>query len=213
MGNNCRKLRFGLRLLFWITAIVAVFAYIPTMLYRGYYWQLNHVNAVLAANREIENVRIEGNEDVFYEAEWVEFSICGKPGSKVALVVPHGERIDGGTKLWLSQLGPWSFTTFGHGYDGVTLIDTGEPIKTDFNWNWVDVGSDGPFAELIPVKANTVADIVEHYDELVEFFETWPKQSSPGKVQDQSGTLLHYFASPRSQSTTDPATMVVGESQ
>jgi hypothetical protein len=195
-SNDRRRFKFGLRSLFWITAIVAVVAYIPTMLYREYYRQLSHVNEVLLANSEIENVRIEGNEDAFYEAEWVEFSIAGKPGSKVALVIPHAERIDGGTKLWLSQLGPWSFTTFGHGYNGVYRSETGEPIKTDFNWSWINVGSDGPFAALIPVKANTVADIVDHYDELVEFFEMWPKQSTPGKVQDRSGTLLHYYAAP-----------------
>jgi len=186
------RFRFRLRSLFWITAAVAVIVYIPSALYDGYYWQLRHVNAVLTSNQYIENVHMTGNDDIFYEVEWIEFSIAGNPTSHVGIVVPHQERIDDGTELLLSKLGPWQFHVIGNGIVG-TRYDTGEPVKGDFHWRYIDLGNAGAFKSAIPIKANTINDIVENYDKLVAYFETWPEKKSPGIVQDRSGMILHYY--------------------
>jgi hypothetical protein len=53
-----------------------------------YYWQLNAVRAVLSEYPEIENIKILGNEDLWYEAELITFSVTGIPGATI-IQIPH----------------------------------------------------------------------------------------------------------------------------
>lgn len=155
-----------------------------------------HVESVVATYDEIEGVRIEGNEYLWYEVEYLEFSLAGKPSSRVGIVVPHGGRIDEGHALLLSQVGPWRLHCKGYGQVGAYDSTTMEPIKSYFHWRCIDVGSEGPFAESLPFEVHSIGDIITHYDELVALFAEWPTEKSPGRLEDSSGQVLEFYVEP-----------------
>jgi hypothetical protein len=81
------RIRFSLRGIIINITIAAVLLGFIKWVSTQYYWQLNDVKALLAECPEIENVQILGNEDLWYEAEVVFFSVNGQSAQ---ITIPHG---------------------------------------------------------------------------------------------------------------------------
>lgn len=45
---------------------------------------------------------------------------------------------------------------------------------------------------VIPFEIKTIQDVVDHYQELVDLFESWPRETEPGTVTLEDGTTQYY---------------------
>lgn len=96
--------------------------------------------------------------------------------------------------LELQQIGHWKFIVGGyaHGYTFETAF--GKSLKTRFWRNSVDIGSDSNVATLVPFKVSTIDELIEKYDDLVAYFESWPTEDEPGRIKLEDGTERYYYA-------------------
>lgn len=143
-----------------------------------YYQDRDRLLSDFQAMNQLSGVVIEGFE---WEGIWcldtVRFSIPGKPHSLVVFS-PGNEyvRYEYDTPLdtcMLYQIGPCRFREFRKYASGEAFSEL----------DAIYVGPRGAYQKLVPFEINSIRDIVEHYDELVTFFENeWPSKESPGEL-------------------------------
>jgi hypothetical protein len=141
--------------------------------------------------RGITDVEVLGYDDITYEVVSARLRIAGRPDAVIVIQCPKG--VVGTPKsLRLEQIGPHKFHHFIYGYIGLSEIKTGKPKEGLACQDWIDIGSQGEFGAMLPVKICDVNDLVAHYDELVRYFDTWPDDRSWGRMDDPSGTRRAY---------------------
>ena len=118
------------------------------------------------------------------------FSVDGHPGSIVELG-GLGQYADEG-RFSVSRVGKWTFKISGRRYAGAYKADTGEPVESDYFGGNIVLGPDSPYKELIPFEVNTLQDVVNHYADLIDLFDSWPRESEPGSVMLEDGLTQYY---------------------
>lgn len=76
---------------------------------------------------------------------------------------------------------------------GAYIAATGDPVESKYSGGYIALGPGSPYSELIPFKVNTLQDVVDHYEDLVDLFETWPGESKPGTVKLEDGSTQYYY--------------------
>ncbi len=114
-------------------------------------------------------------------------SLEGYPGSKIVLH-PHyqlktASREEPLSELVVRQLGPHRFYS---------------DIQYEKNGSWgrprtihgLHLGTQGIYRDQIPVEVECLGDIIDHYQQLAEYFEyEWPRKSMPGKLETSARTF------------------------
>jgi hypothetical protein len=144
--------------------------------------------------RGIDNVEIYGWERLHYHVNEVGFGVIGKPGSAILVHVYDTDQGLTGhpDHLYLSQLGPWAFTS-GAGTVGGKTMTLDEPVESSYLAYWIDVGPKGEFGAMLPVKVRDINDLVSHYDQLVSFFASWPDEEHRREIVLPSGKRVGYY--------------------
>lgn len=65
---------------------------------------------------------------------------------------------------------------------------TGKDVDSEYFGGSIELGLDSPYQALIPFEINTLQDVVDHYQELIDLCETWPRKENPGTVTLRDGT-------------------------
>ena len=76
---------------------------------------------------------------------------------------------------------------------GAYIAATGDPVESEYSGGYMVLGPGSPYSELIPFEVNTLQDVVDHYEDFVDLFETWPRESKPGTVKLEDGSTQHYY--------------------
>lgn len=101
-------------------------------------------------------------------------------------------RVKGKGLIVLSELEPESFHDVGHlrlhqidmlkvrqdsyGYMGVSESATGKPKKSHAYSEWIDIGTEGPYAEKFPFQIRSVQDAIKHFNDIHSAMSTWPRK-------------------------------------
>jgi hypothetical protein len=93
----------------------------------------------------------------------------------------------------VSRIGKWTFRVSGRRHLGAYSADTGKPVESEYVGFGIELGPNSPYQKLFPFELNTLQDVVDHYPELVDLFESWPRETEPGKVLLGDGTHQQYF--------------------
>lgn len=136
---------------------------------------------------EISNVVVDGfdSEESWYPSQ-ISFSIAGRPDTLLVIYPQHelkSCRINEPIKrLYVFQLGPYRFS--GH---VETVEQDGRTSKS--NPSSIELGTDGVFRDQLPCQIDSIQDLIEHYDELIVFFnEEWPRANDPGHLEVERET-------------------------
>jgi hypothetical protein len=156
-----------------------------------YYSERRQTESVLATIKGISNISLHSHIDVTEEVNSSSFSVDGHPGSIVRLGGLCSYSDEG--RFMVSQVGKWGFRISGRGYTGVYEAETGEPVESDYSGFHIAFGVDSPYQAMVPFEVNTLQDVVDHYDELVNLFETWPREAEPGTVTLEDGTTQYFY--------------------
>jgi hypothetical protein len=149
----------------------------------------NHFRSLLAADPRIENISIEGDYEDFalYNVFTVSFSIRGKPNSHITLL-PIG---DGDlAPLRLLQIGAIS-----------PLM-----MERDPRLGWVTprsptLGNDANYRPPLPWKEMDLSMLVTRYDEVLEYFSSWPKNPEFKTLKTDGGIEVRCSIEPADSST------------
>lgn len=184
------RLRFGIRGLLWATLIVAIICGVISFASRMYYAERYAVQAIL---KKVDGIGYSINtfEDVTEEVANVTITVDSVPDSKIVLVGLSEYESNG--CFAITQIGKWRFVTTGSRFLGAVDSVTGKPEKSNYWGGHLAINPNSPYKEIIPFPINTVQDIVDHYEELVEFFDSWPRESNPGRVILEDGSVQKYY--------------------
>ncbi len=156
-----------------------------------YYSERRQTETALAAIQGISNVKLHSCVDVIEEVNSSSFSVESHPGSIIRIggLCYYADK----GKFAVNQIGKWKFRISGRNYGGAYVAATGEPVESDYLGFHITLGVDSPYRKLFPFEVNTLQDVVEHYQELVELLESWPRETEPGTVTLEDGTTLYYY--------------------
>lgn len=174
----------------WATLVVAIICGVISFASRMYYAERYAVQAIL---KKVDGIgySIDTFEDVLEEVAKVTITVDGIPDSRIVLVGLTEYESNG--SFAITQLGKWRFVTTGSRFLGAVDSATGEPVKSNYWGGHIAVDPHSPYKEIIPFPINTVQDIVDHYQELVGYFDKWPRESEPGHVILDDGSVQKYY--------------------
>ena len=96
-----------------------------------------------------------------------------------------------GAPVMADQVGEHRPQWVGFGYWGV-IDKAGRPRRGAAIGGAIDLSVDSPFGAVLPVRGNTLQDVVNAYDEIVETLSTWPDCPKAASVVGQDGTEYRY---------------------
>ena len=188
--NQGIRIRFGTRSLLWITLIVAMLCGLISFAYRMYFAERYAVESYL---KKIDGIgySISTHEDVIEEVASVTITLKDLPDSRI---VVYGLATYESTGAFaLGEIGKWRLVIQGRRFLGATDSSTGEPVESNYWGGCIQLGADNPYEKIIPYPTNTLQDIIDHYEELVDYFDTWPRESEPGRVVLEDGSVQKYY--------------------
>ena len=97
----------------------------------------------------------------------------------------------GGAPLIADQVGEHRPQWVGFGYWGV-IDKAGRPTRGAAIGTGIDLSIHSPFGSILPVRGETIQDVVSAYDEIVETLSTWPDCPKAASVIGQDGTDYRY---------------------
>ncbi|MBL8820105.1 MAG: hypothetical protein JNL58_29040 [Planctomyces sp.] len=185
----------GIRTLLFTAVIAAVLTAVACALFVSarniYYSDRRQTEFVLAQVKGISNVQLHSHVDLTEEVNSSRFTVDAYPGSVVSIgglmkYADHG-------RFSISRVGKWTFRVRGRRHVGPYEADTGEQVESEYYGSNISLSPDSPYKDLIPFEVNTLQDLADHYGELVDMFETWPREAEPGTVTLEDGTTEYYF--------------------
>ena len=181
--NQGISIRFGTRSLLWITLIVAILCGLISFAYRMYFAERYAVESSL---KKIDGIgySISTHEDVIEEVASVTITLKDLPDSRI---VGYGFATSESTGAF--ALGEIQ----GRRFLGATDSSTGEPVESNYWGGCIQLGNHSPYKDIIPYPTHTLQDIIDHYEELVDYFDTWPRESEPGRVVLEDGSVQKYY--------------------
>lgn len=143
-------------------------------------YELNRIENTLESISAVSKVK------VYYQYEEpalmldifsADIFLTGGDDRVLCIITPTASELRSGTHLRLGRVGPH------------LLVQT-MPNGTR---EGIDIGSDGPFANLLPFQIRNAQDLVSRYDEMVKFFDSLPKVNAH---QSRDGTIRELHISP-----------------
>lgn len=175
--------RFKLKtlLIFVIVASVvfAILSALPRIGRAIYYSERNTVEAALENVDSIENVNFSAfHDDIFEEVVSVSFSIKNRPESYLS--VHNLEAPSDGLRL--GRIGKIQLWRTG-------LVELNGGTKTTFFQSGIDFSQ---LRELLSEKIESVDDLVEHYDQILELVNSFPTAAGEATYQ-RGGNSYSYL--------------------
>jgi hypothetical protein len=169
-----------LRQLFGCMTIACICAYLVSLVLAFYDYERRETIALLK-RLGVNCVRIAGFDDGFYyNVVAATFSLPGRPDALITIDDPDSVTH---SYLRLSRIGNWNFEV------------VKQTPEFTFYQNFVDVGSAGPFKNVMPVPINDAADLVTNYDKIVRHFSDLSMNERSGvfrTVEDAGNCTYHY---------------------
>ncbi len=184
------RIRFGTRSLLWTTLVVAIICGLISSAYRMYHAERYAVESFL---KKIDGIgySISTHDDVMEEVAGVTITLKDLPDSRIVFYGLASYESNG--TFSLGTIGKWRFVTQGRRFLGNTVSSTGEPVESDYWAGFIDLGANSPYKDIIPYPTRTLQDIIDHYEELVDYFDKWPRESEPGHVILDDGSVQTYY--------------------
>ena len=180
------KYRFKLKSLLILVAVVSVvFALLSALPRIGraiYYAERNSVEAALAKVDSIENIQLNAfHDDILEEVVNASFSIRDRPNSNLS--VHNLECFSDGLRL--GRIGNFQLWRTG-------LMELAGRTKTSFIQSGIDLPH---LQELLGKRIESVDDLVEDYDEILELVESFPTKAGEA-TYTYNGTSYSYLMQP-----------------
>jgi hypothetical protein len=160
-----------------------------------YYSERDQIRARLEAIPNIESIEIFGRDKLFqFYVRAARIRLVDHPDSIIELEAPALGILKDSDHILLSQLGRWIFSSRKLRTPEIIYDENGKPIQSvpDYAYGSIDVGSAGPVTDRIPFKIKNIQDLISHYTELENFFDTLPERSDKGDLIKSGDNKIFY---------------------
>lgn len=121
-----------------------------------YYHELNSIKKNLQKNKSVEIVKVWGNEDVTFEDIYAILKIKNKGNLSIYNLSNDVNNFP--KDVYIGEIGNYTFVNF--------------ICKNAMSWN-LNVGTESDFGKKTGIKFNSVDDIITHYDDIINYIETF----------------------------------------
>ncbi|MBI2437639.1 MAG: hypothetical protein HYV36_02340 [Lentisphaerae bacterium] len=168
---------------------VALFAWVLLSTKAGYWFQRQPIKRGFESIPGCTLISITGNEDVTLEHITAKVELEGKGTLILSELGPESFRQTG--EMRLHQIGNIEMRqhSYGYGSAGLYITKAGKPKKFHGYAGWIDIGTQGPYADILPVKIQKVQDVIQHFDQILATLSKWPKEPEKLTVTAKDGTL------------------------
>lgn len=156
-----------------------------------YHAERRHAESLLSEVIGISNIQLNSTPDLAEEINSSRFTVDEHPGSIVE-IGGLGDLADKGG-FSVRRIGKWAFRVTGCRHLGIYNKDTGDPVESIYYGDTIRLGPNNPYKHLFPFEVNTLQDLADHYGELVELLESWPREAEPGTVTLDDGTTETFY--------------------
>jgi hypothetical protein len=184
-------MQFGIRKILLLIVGATVLCSLFVVGRNTFYSERRQTESVLAAIQGISNIQLHSCVDVIEEVNSSSFSVDSHPGSIIRIggLCHYADK----GRFAVSRIGNWTFRISSRIVGEAHVAATGEPVESDYFKYHMIFGVDSPYRELFPFEVNTLQDVVDHYQELVDLFESCPREAEPGTVTLEDGTTQYYY--------------------
>lgn len=168
-------------------ALAILLAGVPIGINAGYWFDKQPIKKGFANIPGCRVISVTGNEDVSLEHITANVHVEGKGTLILSELGPESFQQTG--EMRLHQIGNVALRQHTFGFDGVYVTATQEPVKSHAYARWVDIGAQGPYASLLPVKIENVQDVIRHYDDILAALSKWPREPEKMSITAKDGTL------------------------
>jgi hypothetical protein len=170
-----------------VGATIAIYAGLSTWpAINGNYDELSKQ---LYAHPQICDVKIwtigDGMADLATDVSRVEFTIVGRPQSRIAISTPHRNIFGNVDSIALSRIED-VFVAAGY-FNNATGLRA---------WGPVDVGPASDLRAILPCTVTNLDDLIENYDKFLIAFRKWPTADQLGVINLSSTRRVEYWATP-----------------
>jgi hypothetical protein len=152
----------------------------------GYYSELNAVKAQFRKLPGVELIDANGNDDITLEHIWATINVKGK--GRLTFLALTTDSFEAGAHVQLLEIGPYRFEVNGTGYVGVVKSATGEPVRSQFYCQWIDIGPSGACARFFPFSVRSIPEAIERYDDICVALSAWLVEPDVKKFKDSKGS-------------------------
>ncbi len=201
MKRHSLSAKLGLAAAGLTISIVAAAAWLwYTFAGPGYYAEFNEIQARLKAMPNVALIEIGGNKDLTYEDIWAKIIVEGK--GPIHLYSLSRDSFRHAPHMILGAIGPYSILVEGEGFVGAHKIETGEPVRSQFHAQAVDISKAGAFARFFPFTIDSIQDVITRYDDIVAALAQWPQAPHKEHFTDSDGTDYYYCVTRRTPSSS-----------
>jgi hypothetical protein len=190
--------QYSLRTLFIAVAVVALLCKLPDLwhgFWHGFYYHERiKIAELIEQSPEVHSAEYVGFDDDFTENIIVTtIELRDRPDATLRLC--HLEDHENGSfrHLYVQQIGDLTFVVGGVYVSDQPNRTTGEPVTSQFWRCDVDIGPDSQLKDVLPFTVSTLDELIERYDELIAYFETWPTAGNRGTIRLPDGTERYYY--------------------
>jgi hypothetical protein len=182
--------QFGIRKLFLAASIIAVMCVLYVAARNRYYADRIQVQSILAGVQGISDIKLHPHFDVVEEVNHISVTVENIPDSMITFggLADYGEA----GRFSVGRIGKWQFRISGRRHGLVFDSETGESIESSYFSGHITFGRGSPYNKLLPFEINTVQDLVDHYEDLVQVLANWPRETKPGSVVLDDGSTQFY---------------------
>lgn len=156
----------------------------------GRYAEAERFKEQLAQIPGVTDVEVYGHDDVGYEINGFHLELDGhRILSLGGLEDPSSDQLE---RIHIYRIGDQEVTYAMEGFIGVYDSRTDAPMRSTGHGNGFTVGAKGAHAHLFPFRLHSVAEVVQHYDEICAVISAWPVQPDYAKLVDNDGVRWFY---------------------
>lgn len=164
------------------------------LVHECYYQERIRIADVIAQTPEIQSASYHGFDDFPIENIVVtEIELRERPDANLRLCRLEDHENGSFRHLHVQQIGKLNFCVGGFRDSDAPDKKTGKPVKRAFWWSDVDIGPDSKLKDILPFTVSTLDELIERYDEIIAYFETWPSPENRGTIRLSDGSELYYY--------------------
>lgn len=174
------RFQFTIPTVLYVTLLTALFALAVRYLTAVDHSERLQYLANLQQMDGIADVQIHGDETSRrFAVRRIQFSLANRPETLVEIYASHSLRScrsnDRQSHLTFTRIGPWR----------ITAQAKVKNMARTWDALGIETGTAGKFRDKFPFAVESIDDVVQRYDEIVAILESWPRESEPGRWEDE----------------------------
>lgn len=174
-------------------AVAAMLWLIPAIWHEIYYQERIKIDELIKQTPAVRSAEYLFDTDITENIIVTVIELRDRPDATLRLCRLEDHENGSFRHLYVSQIGDLILFVGGYRDSDRPKKENGEPAMWDFAQPSVDIGPDSEFKDILPFTVSTLDELIERYDAIIAYFETWPTSDNRGTIRLPGGDELQYY--------------------